>query len=57
MWKIKLGSLIVEQNQVNTKKMSGQPLSIVEYYAQEERHACGYCKSPDTNFSHGKSFN
>ncbi|XP_035740076.1 arginyl-tRNA--protein transferase 1-like isoform X3 [Vespa mandarinia] len=33
--------------------MSGQPLSIVEYYAQEERHACGYCKSPDTNFSHG----
>ncbi|XP_047346528.1 arginyl-tRNA--protein transferase 1 isoform X4 [Vespa velutina] len=33
--------------------MSGQPLSIVEYYAQEERHACGYCKSPNTNFSHG----
>ncbi|KAL2716097.1 arginyl-tRNA--protein transferase 1 isoform X1 [Vespula squamosa] len=33
--------------------MSRQSLSIVEYYAQEERHACGYCKSPDTNFSHG----
>ncbi|XP_014599799.1 PREDICTED: arginyl-tRNA--protein transferase 1 isoform X4 [Polistes canadensis] len=33
--------------------MSRKCLSIVEYYAQEEVHACGYCKSPDTNFSHG----
>ncbi|KAI4502285.1 hypothetical protein M0802_002967 [Mischocyttarus mexicanus] len=33
--------------------MSRQCLSIVEYSAQAEVHACGYCNSPDTNFSHG----
>ncbi|KAK2584280.1 hypothetical protein KPH14_006682 [Odynerus spinipes] len=33
--------------------MSCQSYSIVEYYAEEKVHACGYCKSPDTNFSHG----
>ncbi|KAI5642164.1 arginyl-tRNA--protein transferase 1 [Phthorimaea operculella] len=27
--------------------------SIVEYYAEHESYKCGYCKSPDTNFSHG----
>ncbi|XP_014486231.1 PREDICTED: arginyl-tRNA--protein transferase 1 isoform X2 [Dinoponera quadriceps] len=27
--------------------------SIVEYYAEHEGYKCGYCKSPDTNFSHG----
>ncbi|XP_026321324.1 arginyl-tRNA--protein transferase 1 [Hyposmocoma kahamanoa] len=29
------------------------PHSIVEYYAEHESYRCGYCKSPDTNFSHG----
>lgn len=27
--------------------------SIVEYYAEHEQYRCGYCKSPDTNYSHG----
>jgi len=27
--------------------------SIVEYFAEHEGYRCGYCKSPDTNFSHG----
>ncbi|KMQ94602.1 arginyl-trna--protein transferase 1 [Lasius niger] len=27
--------------------------SIVEYYAEHEGYKCGYCKSPNTNFSHG----
>ncbi|XP_020290238.1 arginyl-tRNA--protein transferase 1 isoform X3 [Pseudomyrmex gracilis] len=27
--------------------------SIVEYYAEHEGYKCGYCKSPDTNVSHG----
>lgn len=28
--------------------------SIVEYYAEHEGYKCGYCKSPNTNFSHGE---
>jgi len=29
--------------------------SIVEYFGGDsEGHRCGYCKSPNTNFSHGK---
>lgn len=27
--------------------------SIVEYFAEHEGYRCGYCKSEDTNFSHG----
>ncbi|KAJ8715050.1 hypothetical protein PYW08_005031 [Mythimna loreyi] len=27
--------------------------SIVEYYAEHEHYRCGYCKRPDTNYSHG----
>ena len=28
--------------------------SIVEYFGGDsEGHRCGYCKSPNTNFSHG----
>ncbi|XP_011069149.1 PREDICTED: arginyl-tRNA--protein transferase 1 isoform X3 [Acromyrmex echinatior] len=30
-----------------------QSYSIVEYYAEHEGYQCGYCKKPDTNFSHG----
>lgn len=30
--------------------------SIVEYYAEHESYRCGYCRSPDTNFSHGECF-
>ncbi|XP_050450736.1 arginyl-tRNA--protein transferase 1 isoform X5 [Cataglyphis hispanica] len=33
--------------------MAKQSYSIVEYYAEHEGYECGYCKSPDTNFSHG----
>ncbi|KAK7865883.1 hypothetical protein R5R35_003994 [Gryllus longicercus] len=33
--------------------MSGRDYSIVEYYAEHERYRCGYCKSIDTNYSHG----
>ncbi|XP_012253206.2 arginyl-tRNA--protein transferase 1 isoform X2 [Athalia rosae] len=33
--------------------MSRYSPSIVEYFAEHEKHRCGYCKSPDTNFSHG----
>lgn len=33
--------------------MAIQSYSIVEYYAEHEGYKCGYCKSPDTNFSHG----
>lgn len=29
--------------------------SIVEYYAEHEGYKCGYCKSPDTNVSHGEA--
>nr|XP_012218426.1 PREDICTED: arginyl-tRNA--protein transferase 1 isoform X2 [Linepithema humile] len=29
------------------------PYSIMEYYAEHEGYKCGYCKSPNTNFSHG----
>ncbi|KPJ13854.1 Arginyl-tRNA--protein transferase 1 [Papilio machaon] len=28
-------------------------LSIIEYYAEHERYKCGYCKKPDTSYSHG----
>nr|XP_021199343.2 arginyl-tRNA--protein transferase 1 [Helicoverpa armigera] len=27
--------------------------SLVEYYAEHEHYRCGYCKRPDTNYSHG----
>ena len=27
--------------------------SIVEYFAEHEHFKCGYCGSPDTNYSHG----
>lgn len=27
--------------------------SLVEYFAEHENYRCGYCKSPDTNYSHG----
>ncbi|XP_018312454.1 arginyl-tRNA--protein transferase 1 isoform X2 [Mycetomoellerius zeteki] len=30
-----------------------QSYSIVEYYAEREGYQCGYCKKPNTNFSHG----
>ncbi|ESO11314.1 hypothetical protein HELRODRAFT_104700 [Helobdella robusta] len=34
--------------------MSDRSVSIVEYFgADESGHSCGYCKSPDTNFSYG----
>ncbi|XP_024889146.1 arginyl-tRNA--protein transferase 1 isoform X3 [Temnothorax curvispinosus] len=32
---------------------SRQSYSIVEYYAEHEGYRCGYCKNPNTNFSHG----
>lgn len=34
---------------VNFDKMR----SIVEYYSEHGGYRCGYCSSPDTNFSHG----
>lgn len=34
-----------------------QSYSIVEYYAEREGYQCGYCKKPNTNFSHGKRRN
>lgn len=34
--------------------MSSRNYSIVEYYAEHEGYRCGYCKSTDTNYSHGK---
>ncbi|XP_069668756.1 arginyl-tRNA--protein transferase 1 isoform X2 [Periplaneta americana] len=33
--------------------MSSRDYSIVEYYAEHEGYRCGYCKSTDTNYSHG----
>ncbi|CAL7940449.1 unnamed protein product [Xylocopa violacea] len=33
--------------------MAKPSYSIVEYYGEQDRYKCGYCKSPDTNFSHG----
>ncbi|XP_066992524.2 arginyl-tRNA--protein transferase 1 isoform X3 [Anabrus simplex] len=33
--------------------MSLNNYSVVEYYAEHEKHRCGYCKSTDTNYSHG----
>ncbi|KAK9301252.1 hypothetical protein QLX08_006330 [Tetragonisca angustula] len=33
--------------------MARQSYSIVEYYGEQDRYKCGYCKSPNTNFSHG----
>ncbi|XP_011635910.1 arginyl-tRNA--protein transferase 1 [Pogonomyrmex barbatus] len=32
---------------------SGQSYSIVEYFTEHEGYRCGYCKSTNTNFSHG----
>lgn len=34
--------------------MARQSYSIVEYYGEQDRSKCGYCLSPNTNFSHGK---
>lgn len=34
--------------------MAKQSYSIVEYYAEHKGYKCGYCKSPNTNFSHGE---
>ena len=28
-------------------------VSVVEYFAGHDGYRCGYCKSEDTNFSHG----
>ncbi|XP_050469410.1 arginyl-tRNA--protein transferase 1 isoform X3 [Bombus huntii] len=33
--------------------MARQSYSIVEYYGEQDGYKCGYCKSPNTNFSHG----
>ncbi|KAL6259837.1 hypothetical protein P5V15_009747 [Pogonomyrmex californicus] len=33
---------------------SGQSYSIVEYFTEHEGYRCGYCKSTNTNFSHGE---
>ncbi|KAG7198710.1 hypothetical protein KM043_001702 [Ampulex compressa] len=33
--------------------MGDRSYSIVDYYAEQARYKCGYCKSPNTNFSHG----
>ncbi|XP_076752657.1 arginyltransferase 1 isoform X3 [Xylocopa sonorina] len=33
--------------------MAKPSYSIVEYYGEQDRYKCGYCKNPDTNFSHG----
>lgn len=33
--------------------MARQSYSIVEYYGEQDKYRCGYCKSPNTNFSHG----
>jgi arginine-tRNA-protein transferase len=27
--------------------------SVVEYFSEHEGYRCGYCKSEDTNYSHG----
>jgi hypothetical protein len=35
---------------------AGRDYSIVEYYAGHEGYRCGYCKSTDTNYSHGKQY-
>lgn len=29
--------------------------SVVEYFSEQEKHDCGYCKNPSTSFSYGKS--
>lgn len=29
------------------------PRSIIEYFAENEKSKCGYCKKPDSNYSHG----
>ncbi|XP_049800670.1 arginyl-tRNA--protein transferase 1 isoform X3 [Schistocerca nitens] len=33
--------------------MASRDYSIIEYYAEHEGYRCGYCKSTDTNYSHG----
>lgn len=35
------------------QNMARQSYSIVEYYGEQDGYKCGYCKSPNTNFSHG----
>ncbi|XP_017761459.1 PREDICTED: arginyl-tRNA--protein transferase 1 [Eufriesea mexicana] len=35
--------------------MARHSYSIVEYYGEQDKYKCGYCKSPNTNFSHGMS--
>jgi len=34
--------------------MSSRNYSIVDYCAEHAGYRCGYCKSTDTNYSHGK---
>jgi hypothetical protein len=31
----------------------GMARSVVEYFSEHEGYRCGYCKSEDTNYSHG----
>ncbi|XP_008217190.1 arginyl-tRNA--protein transferase 1 isoform X3 [Nasonia vitripennis] len=33
--------------------MSRNLYSIVEYHSKQERNSCGYCRSPNTSYSHG----
>ncbi|XP_011705272.1 PREDICTED: arginyl-tRNA--protein transferase 1-like [Wasmannia auropunctata] len=33
--------------------MADRRFSMVNYFAENEGYRCGYCKNPDTNFSHG----
>ncbi|XP_054267568.1 arginyl-tRNA--protein transferase 1-like isoform X1 [Macrosteles quadrilineatus] len=33
--------------------MTSHDISIVDYYAENNGYRCGYCKSPNTNYSHG----
>jgi len=33
--------------------MASHDISIVDYYAEHSGYRCGYCKSPNTNYSHG----
>lgn len=33
--------------------MADRRFSTVNYFAENEGYRCGYCKNPDTNFSHG----
>lgn len=31
--------------------------SFIKYYSEHEGYKCGYCKRPDTNYSHGEFIN